>query len=58
MLGDENPLAHQVDVLWQNTPSPYGPVFLLIAKGIASVSGDQVIAGVLLQRLVELFGVA
>jgi alpha-1,6-mannosyltransferase len=58
VLGDENPLAHQVDVLWQNTPSPYGPVFLLIAKGIASVSGDQVIAGVLLQRFVELFGVA
>ncbi len=58
VLGDSDPYAHQVDVLWQDTPSPYGPVFLLIARGVVAISGDHVIAGVLLQRLVELIGVA
>ncbi len=58
VLGDSDPYAHQVDVLWQNTPSPYGPAFMLIARGVVSVAGDHVIAGVLVQRLVELIGVA
>ena len=57
-LGDSDPYAHQVDVRWQHTPSPYGPVYLLIAKAVVSVSGENVIVGTLLQRLVELVGVA
>ena len=57
-LGDSDPYAHQVDVRWQHTASPYGPVFLLIAKAIVTVAGDNVIVGVLIQRLVELIGVA
>ena len=39
-------------------PVPYGPVYLLIAKGIVTVAGHNVIVGTLLQRLVELVGVA
>jgi alpha-1,6-mannosyltransferase len=57
-LGDADPFAHQVDVRWQHTASPYGPVYLLIAKGVVAVSGDSVIVGTLIQRLVELVGVA
>ena len=57
-LGDSDPYAHQVDVRWQHTASPYGPVYLLIAKGIVTVAGHNVIVGTLLQRLVELVGVA
>jgi alpha-1,6-mannosyltransferase len=57
-LGDSDPYAHQVDVRWQHTPSPYGPVYLLIAKGLVAVAGHNVVVGTLLQRLVELFGVA
>ena len=56
-LGDGNPLAHQVDVRWQHTSSPYGPAFLLMAKAVVVVSGNHVVVGVLLQRLVELIGV-
>lgn len=57
-LGDGDPFAHQVDVRWQHTPSPYGPVYLIIARGVVAVAGDHVVVGVLLQRLVELVGVA
>jgi alpha-1,6-mannosyltransferase len=57
-LGDGNALAHQVDARWQHTSSPYGPAFLLVAKAVVSVSGNHVIIGVLLQRFVELIGVA
>ena len=58
VLGDSDAYAHQVDVRWQHTPSPYGPVYLLITKAIVTVAGDNVVVGVLLQRLVELVGVA
>ena len=57
-LGDSDPYAHQVDVRWQHTASPYGPVYLLIAKGIVTVAGHIVFVGTLLHRLVELVGVA
>ena len=33
--------AHQVDVRWQHTASPYGPVYLLIAKAVVAVAGAQ-----------------
>jgi alpha-1,6-mannosyltransferase len=56
-LGDGNPFAHQVDLRWQHTSSPYGPAFLVIAKAVVLVSGNHVIIGVLLQRFVELIGV-
>ncbi|SDP40842.1 alpha-1,6-mannosyltransferase [Nakamurella panacisegetis] len=57
-LGDSNPLAHQVDLRWQYTSSPYGPAFLLIAKAVVLVTGNHVVLGVLIQRFVELIGVA
>ncbi len=57
-LGDSDPYAHQVDVRWQHTASPYGPVYLLIAQAVVAVAGDNSLSGVLLQRVVELIGVA
>ena len=57
VLGDADPFAHQVDLRWQDTPTPYGPLFLLIARGIVSITGPHLIAAVLLQRLFELVGV-
>ncbi|OZM72878.1 hypothetical protein CFN78_11465 [Amycolatopsis antarctica] len=47
-----------VHELWQTTPAPYGPLFLLIAKAIVSVTGNNVIAGVVVTRLVLLVGLA
>ncbi len=56
-LGDGNVFAHQVDARWQHTSSPYGPAFLLVTRAVVAVSGNHLVAGVLLQRSVELIGV-
>lgn len=52
------PVLDNVHWFWQDTPAPYGPLFILIAKGIASVTGENMIAGVLLMRLAMLVGLA
>jgi alpha-1,6-mannosyltransferase len=45
-----------VHYFWQGTPAPYGPLFILIAKGVAAVIGDNIILGVVLMRLALLPG--
>ncbi|MFD9219837.1 polyprenol phosphomannose-dependent alpha 1,6 mannosyltransferase MptB [Streptomyces sp. NPDC060064] len=52
------PLTDEVAPLWQHTPTPYGPVFLACAKGIADFSRTEVSTGVFGMRLVALLGVA
>lgn len=52
------PLALDVPAIWQDTPAPYGPVFLRCASAILAVTGDHTVAGVLAMRLVALTGVA
>lgn len=49
-------IVQNVHPVWQTTPAPYGPLFLLIAKGIVAVTGDNVIVGVIVTRLVLLLG--
>lgn len=56
-LGPDDPIAHQVDGRWQHTVTPYGPTFLLIMKGVGALTGDHVLRGVVLARLVALVGV-
>ncbi|SDY04899.1 alpha-1,6-mannosyltransferase [Amycolatopsis xylanica] len=58
VLGQDNPLTSLVSPLWQQTPSPYGPVFTLLERLIASVSGGNVHIGVTLCRLLALGGIA
>jgi alpha-1,6-mannosyltransferase len=41
---------------WLETPSPYGPVWLLIARGAATIAGDQLWLALLLLRLVAVAG--
>ena len=31
-----------VDPMWQNAPTPYGPLFLALSRGVAAVVGDNV----------------
>ncbi|WP_433260810.1 polyprenol phosphomannose-dependent alpha 1,6 mannosyltransferase MptB [Actinosynnema sp. CS-041913] len=50
------PLGGNVASLWQDTPSPYGPLFLLLAKSVVAVTGDNVIIGAVLMRLAVLCG--
>lgn len=43
-------LSANVDPAWQNTPAPYGPLFILLAKSVVLVTGQSTIVGVLAMR--------
>ncbi len=51
-------LTDNVHYFWQDTPAPYGPLFIIIAKAIAWLIGNNIIVGVLLMRLALLPGLA
>jgi hypothetical protein len=46
-----------VDPMWGETPSPYGPLFLVLARGVAAFVGDQAFLGALMFRLMAVVGV-
>ncbi len=48
--------ADNVHYFWQDTPAPYGPLFILYAKYVAWLAGDQIILGVVLMRLALVVG--
>ncbi len=50
------PLAAEVPAVWQHTPSPYGPLFLLAAVVVGAVAQADVVLGVLALRLVAVLG--
>lgn len=50
--------AEGADGLWAESPSPYGPLFLALARLIWFVSGDVPEAAVMLFRLLSVLGVA
>ncbi|MEZ5115552.1 MAG: polyprenol phosphomannose-dependent alpha 1,6 mannosyltransferase MptB [Candidatus Nanopelagicales bacterium] len=47
-----------VDPMWSETPTPYGPLFLLIERGVANFAQGQPFLAVLVFRVVALVGVA
>ncbi|MEQ3552238.1 polyprenol phosphomannose-dependent alpha 1,6 mannosyltransferase MptB [Pseudonocardia nematodicida] len=49
-------LTDNVHFFWQDTPAPYGPLFILMAQGIVLLTGHSVIAGVIAMRLMLLTG--
>ncbi|WTL32535.1 alpha-(1-_6)-mannopyranosyltransferase A [Nocardia sp. NBC_01503] len=51
-------LLDNVSPVWTTTTAPYGPIFLLLARGITSITGDNVVAGTIALRLVMLPGLA
>ena len=51
-LGASHPLAINVPDVWRETPNQYGPVFLAVQRGIFELTGDNVLAGLALHRLV------
>lgn len=55
---DVDPVVDNVDSFWQATPAPYGPLFILLAKGVIAVTGTNMIAGVILMKLGLAIGVA
>ncbi|MFD4181340.1 polyprenol phosphomannose-dependent alpha 1,6 mannosyltransferase MptB [Rhodococcus sp. NPDC058514] len=57
-LGVDHVLTRTVPTIWRDTPAPYGPLFLWIGKGISALTGENIVAGVFLHRLLALAGVA
>ncbi len=47
-----------VDPMWAETPTPYGPFWLLIARGVANFSPDQPLLAALAFRIAALLGLA
>ncbi|MCM4080734.1 polyprenol phosphomannose-dependent alpha 1,6 mannosyltransferase MptB [Paractinoplanes hotanensis] len=50
--------AEQVPAIWQHTPSPYGPVFLLTAQLVTAPIGGHLLTGVVAMRLLAVGGLA
>ncbi|HEU5474685.1 MAG TPA: polyprenol phosphomannose-dependent alpha 1,6 mannosyltransferase MptB [Actinophytocola sp.] len=53
---DIEPIVQNVHSFWQTTPAPYGPLFILLAKGVVWVTGTHMIFGVVLMRVVMMLG--
>lgn len=54
----EPEFIENVHPFWQSTPAPYGPLFILLVKGIVAVTGTNIAAGLLLTKLTNLVGLA
>ncbi|NLU81211.1 polyprenol phosphomannose-dependent alpha 1,6 mannosyltransferase MptB [Rhodococcus sp. HNM0569] len=57
-LGVDHVLTRTVPNIWRDTPAPYGPLFLWMGKGITWLTGENIVAGILLHRVLALAGVA
>jgi alpha-1,6-mannosyltransferase len=57
-LDIDNPLVRSIPDLWRDTPAPYGPLFLIIGRWIADLTGTHVLLGVVAYRIVALAGLA
>ena len=57
-LGVGDPLTRSIPTVWRNTPAPYGPLFVGLGRGITAIAGENVVASVLLHRLLALAGLA
>ena len=50
--------ADGVDPMWQDTPTPYGPVFLALERGVAALVGNNPFLAVIAFRLLAVVGIA
>jgi alpha-1,6-mannosyltransferase len=51
------PLSAEVDAVWRDAPSPYGPVFLWLAARVVQVTGERPLAAAYGMRLLAVVGV-
>ncbi len=49
--GLDGVLTDKVSWVWENTPSPYGPLFILLMKSVVAVTGPHLYAAALLTKL-------
>ena len=50
-LGVDDPLTRTIPTIWRDTPAPYGPLFLMLGRGITALTGSDVIRGVFAHRI-------
>jgi alpha-1,6-mannosyltransferase len=55
-LGVDDPLTRSIPTIWRDTPAPYGPLFLILGRGITALSGNNVVLGIFEYRLLALAG--
>ncbi|HEX6355034.1 polyprenol phosphomannose-dependent alpha 1,6 mannosyltransferase MptB [Actinophytocola sp.] len=58
VLGPDSEILNNIHPFWQGTPAPYGPLFILLAKGTVWLVGSHVYAGIVVTRLLQLVGLA
>ncbi|UTT50670.1 MULTISPECIES: polyprenol phosphomannose-dependent alpha 1,6 mannosyltransferase MptB [Rhodococcus] len=57
-LGVDHVLTRTVPNIWRDTSAPYGPAFLWLGEKITYVTGENIVAGIFVHRLLALAGVA
>ncbi|UXA04954.1 alpha-(1-_6)-mannopyranosyltransferase A [Mycobacterium sp. SMC-2] len=57
-VANPNILLDNVSPIWTITTAPYGPAFILVAKFVTMIVGNNVVAGTMLLRLCMLPGLA
>jgi alpha-1,6-mannosyltransferase len=57
-VDNPNSLLDNVSPIWTTTTAPYGPAFILVAKFVTMLVGDDIVAGTMLLRLCMLPGLA
>ncbi|MDD4865984.1 MAG: alpha-(1-_6)-mannopyranosyltransferase A [Mycobacterium sp.] len=57
-VANPNALLDNVSPIWTITTAPYGPAFILVARFITMIVGDNVVSGTMLLRLCMLPGLA
>ncbi len=57
-IDNPNSLLDNVSPIWTTTTAPYGPAFILVAKFVTLLVGEDVVAGTMLLRLCMLPGLA
>lgn len=57
-IDNPNSLLDNVSPIWTTTTAPYGPAFILVAKFVTLIVGNDVVAGTMLLRLCMLPGLA
>ena len=55
-IANVNSLLDNVSPIWTTTTAPYGPAFILVAKFVTMLVGNDVVAGTMLLRLCMLPG--
>ncbi|TCO48113.1 polyprenol phosphomannose-dependent alpha 1,6 mannosyltransferase MptB [Actinocrispum wychmicini] len=54
--GLAGPLTAKVSGIWIDTPSPYGPLFILLMKSVVAVTGEHVVIAALVTKVLMASG--